>query len=177
MQIQSLIPLRRFFAVIFLAVFLMPAFASAQDFKVGYVDLQRALNTVEEGRQAKSKLKKEFEKKQNQLDAKQEQVRKLKESLENGAMMLTEDAKRAQMQELQKQMMQLQQLYVQLQGDLAKKEAEATKKIFDRMEKIITSIGKDRDYDLILEKTESRVLFARDAMDLTDELIKRYDQK
>ena len=36
--------------------------------KFGYVDFQRALNEVEEGRRAKAQLKGEFERKQRELE-------------------------------------------------------------------------------------------------------------
>lgn len=152
-----------------------PAFA--QTTKIGYVDLQRALLQVEEGKRVKADLEKEFKAKQKQLDKKQDDLKKLKDQLEGQAMMLSEDAKRQKAMEFQKQMMDLQQLYVQLQGELSKKEAEATKKIFTRMSTIVAAIGKERGYTLILEKTESSVLFAADGMELTDELIRRYNTK
>lgn len=160
---------------IFLLLGLTASSAFAQ--KIAYVDLQRALLEVEDGKKAKAKLKRDFDKKQKELDKKQEAVKKMKDDLEAGAMMMTEDAKRAKAMELQKQMYELQQLYMQLQGDLSQKEAEATRKIFDRMGTIIEKIGKEKGYDLILEKTESSVLYAKSGMDITSELIKRYNQK
>ena len=43
------------------AIFLLGSSAAfAEDLKVGYVDMQRALNETEDGRKAKDKLKKEF---------------------------------------------------------------------------------------------------------------------
>jgi outer membrane protein len=150
--------------------------AFAQDTKIGYVDLQRALSEVSEGKKAKARLKKDFESKQQKLTNKQEDVKKLKQSLQSGAEMMTDDAKRQKAMQLQQQMAELQQLYMEMQRDLAEKETQATQKIFKKMEKILNKIAKDKGYDLILEKTESSVLFAQDSMDLTDELIKRYDK-
>ena len=162
------------FALLMTMTIAAPAWAQS---KIAYVDLQRALLEVEDGKKAKAKLKKDFDKKQAELDRKQANVKKMKDDLEAGAMMMTEEAKRAKAMELQKQMYELQQLYLQLQGDLSQKEAEATRKIFDRMGAIIEKIGKEKGYDLILEKTESSVLYAKSGMDITSELIKRYNAK
>lgn len=151
-----------------------PAFAQGP--KIGYVDLQRALGQVADGKAAKKRLKKDFDAKQKSLTAKQEQVKQLKESLESGAAMMTEDAKRQKAMQLQQGMAELQQLYVEMQRDLAQKEGKATQKIFKKMEKILNKIAKEKGYDLILEKSESSVLYANDSMDLTSELIKRYDK-
>jgi outer membrane protein len=149
--------------------------AFAQDTKIGYVDLQRALSEVAEGKKAKARLKKDFEAKQQMLTTKQEEVKELKQSLQSGAQMMTDDAKRKKAMQLQQQMAELQQLYMEMQRELAKKETKATQKIFKKMEKILNKIAEEKGYDLILEKTESSVLFAKDSMDLTNELIKRYD--
>ncbi len=168
------------FALTISTLLLVTTFASsawAQSVKIAYVDLQRALLEVEDGKKAKNRLKKEFDQKQKQLDKKQEAVKKMKEDLEQQAMMLSEEAKRAKAMELQKQMYELQQLYLELQGDLSKKEAEATKEIFERMGKIIEKLGKEKGYDMILERTESSVLYAKPGLEITDEVIKRYNQK
>lgn len=151
-----------------------PAFAAGP--KIGYVDLQRALSEVSEGKAAKARLKKDFDAKQKTLTDKQESVKKLKDSLEAGAAMMTDDAKRQKAMELQQKMAELQELYMEMQRDLAQKEGEATQKIFKKMEKILRGIATEKGYDLILEKSESSVLFAKDSMDLTNELIKRYDK-
>lgn len=158
-------------ALLFVAA---PAFAQQ---KIGYVDLQRALNEVEEGKKAKARLKQDFAKKQEQLDKKQKEVKALKEQIESGGMMMSQEAKRQKALELQKELAQLQQLYMELQRDLSEKEAKATKGIFDKMRSIIQKIAKEKDYDLVLEKSESAVLYADDSMDLTDELIRRFNKK
>ncbi|MFW5966883.1 MAG: OmpH family outer membrane protein [Persicimonas sp.] len=144
--------------------------------KIGYVDLQRALNSVEEGKQAKAKLEKDFEEKQQTLNEKQQEVKEMQESLESGAEMMNQETQQKKGVELQQEMAKLQEQYMEMQRDLAKKESEATQRIFSKMEEIIQDIAEEKDYDLVLEKTESSVLFAEDGMDLTDELIKRYNE-
>ena len=53
--------------VLIAAVFLLSTSAAfAEDMKLGYVDMQRALNETEDGRKAKEKLKKDFEQKQKE---------------------------------------------------------------------------------------------------------------
>ena len=59
------------------AVFLLSTSAAfAEDMKLGYVDMQRALNETEDGRKAKEKLKKDFDQKQKELDEQQNQLKK-----------------------------------------------------------------------------------------------------
>ncbi len=163
-------------SILFFA-FCMVLSTSAFAQKIGYVNLQEALNQVDDGKKAKKRLKTDFSKKQKKLDKKQKAVKAKKETLEAKAMMLSDDAKRKMAMELQKEMYELQQLYLALQGELSKAEAKATQKIFKKMGKIIEKIGKEKGYDLILEKTESSVLFAKPGMNITSELVKRYNAK
>ena len=61
------------------AVALSVATPSMADGKVAVVDLQRALNEVEEGASAKAALKKEFDAKQKQLDQRQTELKGMKD--------------------------------------------------------------------------------------------------
>jgi outer membrane protein len=169
-------------ASIFIAVGLLmttasTAFAQSDSLKIGYVDLHAALNQVDEGKKAKKKLKKEFKKKQQRLNKKQKEVKKLRNSLKKESMMLSKKAKRKKSMKLKRKMSQLQKLYMEMQQNISKKEAKATKPIFDKMRKVIDKIAQEKGYDLVLEKRKSSVLFAKDAMNLTDELVKRYEKQ
>lgn len=165
----------RFMTALFVFGLILGSASVASAQKIAYVDLQRALNQVDEGKAAKSKLQKDFQAKQKKLDQQQNDVKALKEELEKGVM-LSDEVKRQKAMVLQQKMYELQQLYFALQQELSQKEAEATKKIFDKMGKILENIGKEKGYDLILEKTESSVLYAKPGMDITDELIKRFNK-
>lgn len=147
--------------------------AHAEDNKLGYVDLQRALNEVEEGAKAKSALKKEFDEKQKQLDSKQNELKALKEELDSRGSLMKPEIKQDKLNELQKKLMETQQTYFALQQELSKREQDATGEIFKKMSVIMQTMGEDQGYTLIVEK--SAVLYAKGALDLTNELIRRYN--
>ena len=145
--------------------------------KLAYVDLQRALNEVEDGKKAKKKLKRMFNKRQKKLDAQQEELKGFKEKLEAELKsdILSDDKKREKMMAYQEKFVELQQLYAQLQKELTESEAKETKKIFAKMRDILKDVGLQKGYTMILEKTESSVLWAPKNLDITDELIQRYN--
>jgi outer membrane protein len=150
----------------------LPSLAAA-DIKLGYVDLQRALNEVEEGASAKKALKKEFDEKQQQLDGKQNELKTLKEELDARGSMMKPEVKQDKLNELQKRLMETQQLYYALQQELSKREGDVTAEIFKKMGVILQTMGETDSYTLIVEK--SAVLYAKGALDLTNELIRRYN--
>ena len=77
--------------------------------------------------------------------------------------------------ELQERMQKVQQTYARHQQDLGTKEQEATGKIFERMSRIISKIAASENFTMIFDKQQSSVLFAKPHLDLTNELIRRYN--
>ena len=180
---QVMVATRRWFvALVMFSMFfgLGSSVVMAQEkMKIAYVDLQRALNEVEDGKKAKAKLKGMFSQRQKKLDAEQEGLKNLKESLEKELQsdLLSADKKREKMADYQKRFYELQQLYLTLQKELTENEAKETKKIFARFQEILQGIGLKDGYTMIFEKTESSVLWAPKSLDITDQLIQKYNAK
>ena len=146
---------------------------AAADVKLGFVDLQRALNEVDEGANAKKALKKEFDEKQKTLDAKQNELKALKDELDSRGTMMKPEVKQEKLNDLQKRLLETQQLYFQLQQELSKREGEATAEIFKKMGVILQTLGEEQGFSMIVEK--SAVVYAKPSLDVTNELIRRYN--
>ena len=91
-----------------LALVATPRHARAADPKIGYVNLQAAMNDVEEGKAAKAELKKEFDQKQRVLDDKQNELKKLKEDLDKQAIVMSEETKREKQMDFERRVMEVQ---------------------------------------------------------------------
>ncbi len=151
--------------------------AAADDVKIGYVDLHQALEESQRGQEIKSELEQEFQQRQQQLDQQQQQVMQQQQQMEQQAMMLSEEKRQQKAMELQQQMENLQETYLELQQELAQLEAQATQELFEEMQSVANDIGQERDFTLIIEKTDTSILYSVDGLDLTSELIRRFDAK
>lgn len=162
-----------------LAIVVLAGSASTADaqVKIGVVDLQRAINETEDGRQAKRRLKKLFDERQKSLNAKQESLKSQKESLERQQDVLSEDALKKKVEKYQSDLMELQNEYVQYQQELTQKEAELTGKILEKMQAILRRIGQTDGYTLIVEANEGGIVWVPSNLDLTDVLIQRYNKQ
>jgi len=163
---------------VMLGVFLLassPVASFAEEVKLGYVDLQRALNETEDGRKAKANLKKVFDQKQKELDEQQQELKKDIDDLDKKRTLLPADKVRDKEAELQGRMQKVQQTYLRHQQDLSAKEQEATGKIFERMNRIIFKIAQAENFTMILDKTQGGIVFAKPHLDLTNDLIRRYN--
>ncbi len=165
---RALVPLLSFAALLAS----MPARAET---KLGFVDLQRALNEVSDGKAAKAKLKKEFDLRQKELDDKQEELKKMQADLQARGEAMSEDARRKAQQEMDQKLMDVSRLYAQLQKELTQKEHDATKGIFAKMVNIVKDIAEAEGVQMVFEKTDSGLFYAHPTLDLTSELIRRYN--
>jgi outer membrane protein len=160
---------------LFLVLTLTASAALAEELKLGYVDLQRALSETEDGRKAKANLKKIFDQKQKELDEQQAELKKAIDDLDKKRTLLPADKVHEKEAELQGRMQKVQQTYLRHQQDLQAKEQEATSKIFERMNKILGKIALAENFTMILDKTQGGIVFAKPSLDLTNDLIRRYN--
>ena len=150
--------------------------AHAQEaLKIGYVDLQRALMETEDGRKARADLKKVFDQKQKELDEQQTQLKSAMEDLEKKRTLLPAEKVRATEAEIQGKLQKVQQTYMRHQQDLSGKEQEATGKIFERMQRIIAKIATTENLTMVFDRTQAGLIFAKPHLDLTNEVIRRYN--
>jgi outer membrane protein len=162
-------------AVLALALSLAPVAAVAEQ-KIGYVDLQRALNEVDEGKAAKALLKKDFEVKQKQLDAKKADFDRLQAEFEKQSVVMADQTKREKAQDLDRRARELQALFVNLQKDLSEREQQATRGIFEKMSGIVREIAEADGFSIVLEKGAGLV-YAPASLDLTNELIRKFNAR
>lgn len=166
-------------AVTLVAALLLAATAPklyAQTTRIAVVDLQRALNETEDGRRAKAKLKRLFKQRQQALDKSQNELKALKEQIEQQVKAgVSEKVLQERAAEYQKALIELQSKYMEYQRELAEQEARLTREIIARMERILRRIGQAEGYTLIIERNEGGVVWVPSNLDLTDQVIQRYN--
>ena len=145
------------------------------EFKIASVDIQKAVNECNAGKDAKKDITKEVEKFQRVIAEKQKDLQTMKETLEKQAAMLNPDARTAKEKEYQSKLRDFQRWGEDYQNDLNQKRTEKERAISQNLQKVIQKLGADEGYTLILEKNEAIVLYASKVIDITDRVIKLYD--
>jgi len=156
-----------------LGAWLSPALAA--DLKVAYVDIQKAINECNAGKEAKKVMAREAERFQRQIGEKQKDLQTMKESLEKQGPMLTAEARTVKEKDYQQKVREFQRWGEDSQNELNQKKVELERNISSGLLKVIQKLGADDGYTLIFEKNESIVLFASKTVDLTDRVIKAFD--
>ena len=145
----------------------------ATDFKIAYVDIQRAVNECNAGKDAKKAITKDVEKIQRLNAEKQKELQTIKESSEKQTLMMTPDARAAKEKEFQGKVRDYQRWVDDNQKEIQQKTVEMEQNISSGLQKVIQKVGADEGYTLILEK--GLVLYVSKALDITDRVIKAFD--
>jgi outer membrane protein len=160
------------FAAVLLLV--LPAVAQTEA-KIAFVDMQRALNESDEGMKALESLKNMMDSKKDELQKEKEIIDQKKEELDKQGLLLNESTRREREDEIRRLERDHSRKFSDTKDELSRQEAKLTAKIRTELMKVVGEIGKDEGYTLILEKQFSAILFAPDSIDLTQEVIKRYN--
>jgi outer membrane protein len=156
--------------------FLPPAWG-AETLKIGYVDMQRALNQCQAGREAKKLITSEVEKVQKTFGAKQKELEKIKEDLEKRGSVMNESVRVEKERDYQARLRDLQRMQRDFEEDLRRKDREFTDRVLRDLAMIVRKLGEERGYTLILERNQAAIVYVSGGLDLTDEVIKMADQK
>ena len=145
---------------------------------IAVVDFQKAINEVQDGKDAKTKLDKLYELKQQQLQQMEQKLQTDYMAYEQQKTLLADSVRQQKEQELMMAQQQLQQMALQAESEMQQNYAAEMEALVTKMKKIAEEIGSEKKLDLILETTESGLVYkANQIQDVTDEVIKRYDAK
>ncbi len=166
----------KIFIVFCFLFFIFTTLVNAGDIKIGVVDLQKALNLCKAGKAAMTGLSKRSEKMKKELQDRQAELEKLRKELEKQSLMLSLEASRDKEKEYERKFRDFKYLYQDYKDEMARQEFEAVQPILNELRNITEKIRKKNHYTIILEKSAGVICCQAD-IDVTDEVIKLYDQE
>jgi outer membrane protein len=153
------------------------AVTDAAGTRIGYVDVQRVIVRSVAGVAAREQLEKDKATMQKDVDNRKVEVDKLREEMEKKGLVLSPEARREKDETLQRKVRDLRRLAEDLEKELQKKEQQATQRILGELTGVIEKMGKERGFLLIVERRSGGVIYGDPEGDVTDEVIKLYDQE
>jgi outer membrane protein len=150
---------------------------AADNPKLAFVDLRRALNETVEGKAAMDKLSGLKEKLQKKIEGEEKKIMDMKSTLEKQQDILTKEAMQKKVEEYYQSVNELQQSYMRYQKELSTKEAELTQSILEKMQKILEQLGQAEGYTMIFDRSAGAVVWGPAHLDLTDQLIQKYNSQ
>jgi len=163
--------------LLFALIALLVWATGAQDepIKIGVVDMEQALNSTEQGKAAREELSRKQREAEAEVQPLAERFRNLQEELKGKKYVLSDEAlfeKQVELAELQNRIdNKIKELQGQLKIDSGRLEAPLRAKLVE----IVEEIGKDQGFTLILAR--GTALYTREAIDITDQVVARFDKK
>lgn len=144
--------------------------------RIGYVDVELALSESRAGAKAQKSYEKEVKEKRGELEKKQNKLTNLQEKYTDQKASLSDNAKVRRQEEIIALEKDLKRSLKDTQEELRRKNGVIVGGLLKKIRGVVSEVGKEGGYTVILEKRAQPVLYADDAIDLTDQVVKRFDK-
>jgi outer membrane protein len=152
------------FALVSVAVY-------AQSSNVVVLDMQKVMKQTSIGKALAAKLEKERKAKENIIKAKQDQIIEVRKKLQNSVSVLTESRRLALKQEDEKLQLEYKELLQKARADIQRFSQQLNKDYNQKLVPLLEKLAREKGYTLVLMK--SQVVWSSNAIDISDEFIKR----
>lgn len=168
--------MKKFLVTVAVAALAAPVFAQTPPARVAVIDVQKVLTQSTAGKAAYEKLKKMQEERMERAKSMDEEMRKLDAEISTKRLSLSED----KLAEMQKQLADKRISIQRYAQDAEREIGEARDKellvLENKIKPVIDALGKEMGLAAIFNKFESGLVYASDAIDLTDTVIKRFNE-
>jgi len=167
---------RKLILLTLMACVVLTASAAAQQaVKVGIIDSQKAFQTSSEGKKAATQLQDRDTKIKNDLAKMDDQIRSLESKMNTQRLTLSQEAIIQYQADIEKKNTERKRYAEDAERNFPQLQINVVQKIRNEMITIIDQVAKEKSFDLIIDLASSGVVFYNPAIDITDEVVKRYD--
>ncbi|MDX9787243.1 MAG: OmpH family outer membrane protein [Desulfobacterales bacterium] len=165
------------FLTALVSCFLFVALARGADVaKIGMVDFQKILTLSEAGKEAQAEIATKGKAMEADLKTKGAELEETKERLEREALVMAPEKRSEKEREFRIKLMDFKDKEKQYKKEFNDFNMQLVGKFRKDVFALAEEIGKKEGYLLILEKNESGALYFPGTMDITDQLIQKYNQ-
>lgn len=151
--------------------------AAEPPLKVAVVNSQIVISNTGDGKQAAAEIQTQFAPRQAELENLNKQIEDLRTRLRNGATTLSDEEKARLAREGDQMTRALQRKQQDLQDDLTEAQREAYDRIGRKMLDVLERYAKDNSFSVVIDNGQtSTVLYAAPQVDITQDIIRLYDQ-
>jgi len=154
--------MKRFLPILLMLLMGVASPATAQQLRVGYVDMKQVLDNAPQVLAGREKLDLEFRPRNETIEFQDRQAQAMDDRLQSGD--LTEDARARLERELREMRRNVNRQKEDLRDELSFRRTEEVQKLEDQINLAVQEIARNNGYDLILS---SPVLYADPALDIT----------
>ncbi len=145
--------------------------------KIGIVDLDQAVSTTKEGKAARDELERKKREAESILQPMIEEFQAKVKDFESQQFVLSDDARRKRELDLQELRGQIENKQKGLQSQLEIDRERLVGPLRTKLLEIVSDVGKDEGFSLILMRNAPGLMYSREALDATDLVIAKFNEK
>jgi outer membrane protein len=153
-----------------------PMFAQNAPGRVAVVDVQKVLTQSTAGKAAYEKLKKMQDDRVARAKSMDEEMKKLESDLTTKRISLAEDKLAEMSKQLADRKIAMQRFAQDADREIGEARDRELQALQVKIEPVIDALGKEMGLALIFNKFESGLVYASDAVEITDTVIKRFNE-
>jgi outer membrane protein len=145
---------------------------------VGIINLRGAIGSTEEGKQASAELQSQFAPRSAEIDNLTKQINDLQQKLQAGQGKLSQEEEARLTADGQRLTQRLDRRRSDFQEDASAAQQEVLERIGRKMIDVLDRFARDNGYSVVLDTSgqNSPILYASDQINVTQDIIKLYDQ-
>ncbi len=144
---------------------------SPGEMRIGLVDMQKTLQTIEAGKKARAKLEKDFNARRKELQTEEAAIKKMTEDFQLKAPAMNDAARAKENQKISERIYTFQQKTAKSQAEIQQEQNELTLPLISKAKVSIGKKAKEKGMRLVLDKNENTVLYSHEEDDMTNEVI------
>lgn len=145
--------------------------------KIGFVDVEQVLVTVDKGKAAREELERKQREAQGRLQPMIEQLQTMEKELQSKQFVMSDEAVKTKQLDMAELRNKLQNKAEEEKGQLEVEQQRIMGPLIERLETVIKDIGRDNGFSAIMATTAPGLHYRREALDVTDLVIKTYNGK
>jgi outer membrane protein len=170
--------LKKTFAVVPVLALGLAALANAQTAtKVGIIHVQNAILSTKDGQKAATELQTRFAPKKAELDKKQAAIAALQEQFRKGSATMSDEAKIKLQRDIDAGTKAWNRDTEDAQAELDQEQGKIMQGLGQKLMAVLDKYAKDNQFAIILDVSnpQTPVLWASNAVDITNDIVKLYD--
>ena len=144
---------------------------------IGYVDVRKVLLESKAGKKTKAEFEKIIKEKEGALLREEEKLKAMQEAFQKDQLLMTDEQKKTKQKAFQEKADAYQKMVKEAKQEVGKKDNEYAAKSMVEIRGIVAELAKEMKLNLVLEASESGLLYAEEGMDMTSEVMEKYDAK
>jgi len=160
--------------VAFIGLFAVAGFAQ-QAPKIAVINSSRAFEQSVEGKRVATQLQERDQKTKAEIQRQEDALRTLENKLNTGRLTMTQDALLALQADIDKKTTERKRFGEDSEREFNQYQAGLVQRIRQEMVAVVIALRKEKGYEIVLDLGGSGIVDYDTALDITDEVVKRYD--